>query len=111
MKAIGTQELKKMLDHEERLTLVNTLAEEHFTQTQIPGAINIPQDSDDFVQRVEQAAGGRDRPVVVYCASAQCDSSTQGAQKLEAAGFSEVYDYEEGAKAWQEAGQTKQATA
>ncbi len=36
--------------------------------------------------------------------SHSCKSSTQAAQKLEAAGFSNVYDYEGGAKAWQEAG-------
>lgn len=109
MKAIDAAEVKRMMVREPHPTLINTLSEESFEQTHIPGAINIPQEHDDFVQRVEQTAGGRDQPVIVYCASQDCDSSTEGAQKLENAGFAQVYDFEAGAKGWQEAGEELEA--
>jgi rhodanese-related sulfurtransferase len=106
MKTITTDELKASCGKNAELTLVNTLGPESFEKTKIPGAINIPLDSSDFAVRVEQEAGGKDKPVVVYCASQQCDSSEKAAKKLEAAGFSAVSRYTGGAAAWQkEAGE------
>ena len=93
--------------HAERnpdLLLINTLDEGNFASTQIPGSINIPQSQDDFVQRVDEEVGSRDREIVVYCASEDCNSSTQAAHKLQDAGFSNIYDFEAGAEGWQKAG-------
>jgi rhodanese-related sulfurtransferase len=101
MHTITTRQLKQMQERDPNLTLINTLPEEHFEQTRVPGAINIPLDSKDFVARVEQQAGGRDQPVVVYCASAQCNSSEKAAEQLKKAGFTSVLDYQGGAEAWQ----------
>lgn len=101
MKTITTDELKARCDKTEDLTLVNTLSAEQFEKTKIAGAINVPLESSDFAVRVEQEAGGKDKPVVVYCASAQCNSSEKAAKKLEAAGFTDVSRYTEGAAAWQ----------
>lgn len=50
---------------EKDFLLVNTLDEEHFDATRIPGATNIPQSHDDFVRRVEELGGGKDKQVVV----------------------------------------------
>ena len=108
MKPIDADALRKMLASEPHPTLVNTLPKEHFAQTRIPGSINIPQDHDDFVMRVEKAAA--DEPVVVYCASHECDLSTKAPQKLAEGGFSHVYDFEGGARGWQEAGEKLQPT-
>ena len=103
MKTITTDELKALLcEKHEVPTLVNTLEAESFEKTRIPGAINVPLDSSDFVTRVEQAAGGKDKPIVVYCASRQCNSSEKAAQKLDSAGFTAVSRYTDGAAAWQE---------
>jgi rhodanese-related sulfurtransferase len=42
----------------------------------------------------------------VYCANQQCDASEKAAQKLEAAGFTDVSRYTGGAAAWEkEAGE------
>ena len=65
----------------------------------------MPLEGGDFPQRVENNVGGKDQPVVVYCASHECDSSTKAAQELESAGFSNVYDFEGGAKEWEESGE------
>jgi len=103
MKTVTAQEIKKMQDAGEEFLLVNTLPAEKFGETKIPGAVSIPQEDVDFSQRVEQQAGGKDRPVVVYCASQQCDSSTQGANKLTAAGFTDIYEFEAGWEGWRQA--------
>jgi rhodanese-related sulfurtransferase len=102
MKTVTTEDLKALKDQNGELTLVNTLAAEAFQKTKIPGAINIPLESNDFVARVEQAAGGKHKPVVVYCASKQCDSSEKAARKLESVGFTDVSRYTDGAAAWQQ---------
>lgn len=105
MRTLSTEQLTMMRKgSDQQLTVINTLDEENFEKTKIPESINIPLESNDFLQRVEQAAGGKEMPVVVYCASDECDSSTKAAQKLEENGFSNVYEYEGGSKAWKEAG-------
>lgn len=101
MKTVTTSELKALKAQNGDLTLVNTLSAEAFEKTKIPGSVNIPLESGDFAARVEQAAGGKAKPIVVYCASGACNSSEKAAQKLEAAGFTAVSRYTDGAAAWQ----------
>jgi len=103
MKKLSTQELKSMQGRGEQITLINVLAAKDFEKTRIPGAHNIPLDDADFTGRVQQAAGGKGNTVVVYCASEQCPSSTKAAEKLDAAGFTRVFDYKGGAQSWREA--------
>lgn len=104
MLTITAEELKQKKERGEDFLLINTLSEDSFESTHIPDAINIPQESDDFVQRVEERAGSKDKPIVVYCASEQCQSSHHGAEKLEEAGFRNVIDFEAGAEGWKSAG-------
>ncbi|REK18771.1 MAG: rhodanese-like domain-containing protein [Planctomycetota bacterium] len=111
MQPIDVDALRVMLTSERRPTVINTLAPENFAQTRIPDSINIPQDQDDFAERVKEAAGGLEKPVVVYCASEQCQSSAKAAEKLDEAGFTEVYDFEGGAKAWREAGESLESSS
>jgi rhodanese-related sulfurtransferase len=110
MKTITTDGLKALQGQNGDLTLVNTLGPESFETTRIPGAINVPLDNSDFAARVEQEAGSKDKPVVVYCANQQCDSSEKAAQKLEAAGFTAVSRYTGGAAAWQKEASEVQAS-
>ena len=106
MQTLTAEQLKGMQDQNEDFLLINTLDEGSFPQTHIPDSMNIPQSKDDFVQRVEEEAGEKSAKIVVYCASEQCKSSTEAAEKLEEAGFSYVYDFEGGAKGWQAAGES-----
>jgi rhodanese-related sulfurtransferase len=103
MKKISAEELKKMQHRGDQLTLVNVLPAKEFDKTRIPDARNIPLEDANFVTRVQQTAGGKNRTVVVYCASEQCPSSTKAAEQLEAAGFTNVLDFKGGATAWNEA--------
>lgn len=102
MKTIDTSELKTLLEKNDDVLLVNTLSADSFEKTRIPQAVNIPLEESDFVKRVEKQAGGKDKPVVVYCASQQCNSSEKAAEKLENAGFTQIIDFAGGFKAWQE---------
>jgi rhodanese-related sulfurtransferase len=102
MKTIEANELKVLLDGNEDVLLVNTLNAESFEKTRIPGAVNIPLEDEDFLARVEAQAGGKDKPVVVYCANQRCNSSEKAAEKLENAWFTAVTDFAGGFKAWQE---------
>jgi len=101
MTTITTEKLKALCKNNADLTLINTLEAESFEKTQIPGAINVPLSDSSFAARVEKEAGGKDKPVVVYCASEKCDSSEKAAKKLEEAGFTAVSRYTGGAAAWQ----------
>ena len=105
MQTITTEQLKSLQASDREFLLVNTLDAEHFQETKIAESVNVPQSQPDFAAQVAQKTISKEQPVVVYCASDQCDSSTQAAAKLDAAGFRNVYDYEGGAKAWQAAGE------
>lgn len=102
MKTITARELRKLRDASEEFLLVNTLPSDKFAATKLPGAVNISETDGDFVERVEKKAGGKDKMVVAYCANNRCSSSTNGAEKLDKAGFKDVYDFEDGAEGWRQ---------
>ena len=102
MKTISTEQLKAMQADRRGVLLINSLDESQFDFSRILDALNVPESGDDFIERVEQIAGSKERAIVVYCASFECNSSTRAAEKLDAAGFEEVYDYKGGAKAWKQ---------
>ena len=101
METIDRDELKRMNEtNHEDFVLINVLPREEFNEKHIRTSINIPVDSDDFAEKVESVAGGKDRKIVVYCANFDCDASPTAARKLEEAGFDKVYDYEGGTEDW-----------
>jgi rhodanese-related sulfurtransferase len=109
MKAISYDQLKKMKDGEEDFILVNVLPAEAFSKAQIPDSINIPVKQPDFEAQVEETADGKEKKIVTYCASFDCPASSEAAEKLEKAGFTDVLAYEGGIKEWQEKSGQRQA--
>jgi rhodanese-related sulfurtransferase len=104
VQTISQSELQEKQKSYDDVTIINTLPDEDFEKTKIPGSINVPQHNEDFVERVSAAVmNNKQAEIVVYCASKQCDSSTQAARKLESAGFENIFDYEGGFKDWQQA--------
>lgn len=101
MQTITYQQVK---DFQERdaATLINVLSPEYFEKGHIPGSINIPLEHEDFTAQVEKVVGGKDMPLIVYCAGYTCDASKKAALKLDKAGFTNVMCYEGGTKEWQE---------
>ena len=104
MQTLSTEQVQDIRKQDGKTPLINVLPEEAFEKAHIPGTRNIPVGSDDFVSRVEKEAGGKEQPVVVYCANKECDASPKAAKQLEDAGFKHVFDYEGGTEAWKQAG-------
>lgn len=101
MKKLTRQELKRMNEVEHYdFVLINVLPREAFNQQHIRTSINIPVDQPGFVNKVTAIVGDKQRPIVVYCASFDCDASQLAAEKLESAGFECIFDYEGGAQDW-----------
>lgn len=96
------QSLRKNANEgKEDFVLINVLSRAHFNERHIPGSINIPYEDDErFVGRVKDAAGSKERKIIVYCAGPECDASRNAAKKLSAEGFSDVYAYEGGTQEW-----------
>src|SRR5712675_1852231 len=109
MKSITTAELQNLQSTEPDLPIINTLPLEAFEKTRIPGAISVPQDEPDFADRVVRAVGAKNKKLVVYCASQQCNSSEKATKKLEEAGFTSVLTYKGGAEAWKKEARTSAA--
>ena len=102
MKNISAVDLRKLRETKD-IVVINVLPPESFRGERVPGSINIPaQDNDNFERQVEAVGGGKDRGVVVYCASEECDASPKAAERLEQAGFTEIYDFTGGTREWGE---------
>ena len=104
MQRLTAKQLQSMLDRKEDFVLINVLPEKSFEEGHIPGSHNVPNESDSFVDDVKEIAGKTDRKIVVYCASRSCNASPEAAAKLEKAGFTNVYDFEDGMAGWRIAG-------
>jgi len=84
----------------EGYALVNVLPREEFEKEHIRHSINIPvDDAGEFENRFD-----KNKEIVVYCASFDCDASPKAAEELIKRDFEKVYDYEGGLKDWKEAG-------
>jgi rhodanese-related sulfurtransferase len=110
VQTLTSQDIKHMWDRGEDFLLVNTLPAEHFASTKVLSSVNIPGDADDFAARVLEKAGALDRTIVLYCANAECDSSSKAAQKLLDASFEDVWVFEAGAEGWREFTKTRGAS-
>lgn len=101
MQPISRTTLEQMNEQQkDDFVLINVLPREAFRKAHIRTSINIPHEDESFVEEVEKVAGGKDRKIVVYCASEDCDASPKAARKLDDAGFQRVYDYEGGTRDW-----------
>ncbi|MCA9416549.1 MAG: rhodanese-like domain-containing protein [Candidatus Omnitrophica bacterium] len=103
MKKISTQEFLEMQKKNPTLKIVDVLPPESYRDEHIPGSFNVPLEKAEFEQEVSKTVATKEEPVVVYCASRECDASPKAAEKLEKAGFQQVYDYEGGLDSWRNA--------
>ena len=80
--------------------LVNVLPEDMYRKAHIPDSINIPQGrEEEFERRFD-----REKEIIVYCASPECQASPKAARALVARGFHHVVDYADGLSEWKAAG-------
>jgi len=106
--ALTKEELRERLKSEQPdnenprsgFALVNVLGEDAFREQHIPGSINIPKgEEEEFERRFN-----KDKEIIVYCASPDCDASPTVARELTDRGFDSIRDYEAGMSEWKEAG-------
>ena len=105
---IDGEELKRRYDLEkpdnedrhEGYALVNVLDSGSFEREHIPHSINIPKGHEEEFER----RFGKDKEIVVYCASFECDASPTVASWLAEKGFTAVRDYEGGMGDWKVSG-------
>lgn len=101
MEQITTKKLKKLSSENANLLVLNVLDEKYYDQMHLPDSKCAPVDDVQFVQHVrEMVDDDESTPIVVYCADESCPKSEFAAERLEAAGFDNVYDYVGGVKAW-----------
>jgi rhodanese-related sulfurtransferase len=101
MKIVSKEQLEKMIQDKENIVLIDVLPKDSFEKQHIPGSISIPfKNNTAFVSDVEKHAPSKEAKVIVYCANTSCSLSKQAAGKLENAGFSNVYAFEEGVEGW-----------
>lgn len=99
---ISREALNDLITTGKKPTIVEALPRNYYETEHLPGAINIPHD------QVQAAAArlipNKNEPVIVYCASTECQNSHLAAEALRELGYSPVYEYSEGKKGWKEAG-------
>jgi rhodanese-related sulfurtransferase len=101
---IDRAEMKRLIEEPRTgVTIIETLPAKHFHGGHLPGAINVPND-EHFERAIREAVPDTDRQVIVYCWNSQCQAAYDAARKMELIGYSNVFVYEEGKEAWQEAG-------
>lgn len=94
-------------DASKGFALVNVLGKEQFAKEHIPNSINIPKgQEDEFEKRFE-----RDKEIIVYCASPECDASPSVAKDLQQRGFKHVRDFEGGITSWKDVGGSVEGNA
>lgn len=109
MKTISHNELTQKMISGEEFVLVNVLPPEYYDQAHIPGSTNVPYDTENFAEIIEDLAGTKDRQIVVYCANHSCTASNDAAKKLSENGFGDVIDFAGGTQEWLESGKPLQS--
>lgn len=99
---INTAELKKLLDHDTEMTVIDARNPEEYQQVHIKGALNIPEK--EFAQYASRLPQERTRKLVFYCNGVKCGKSGKAAQKALEQGYENVLVYAEGMPVWEEKG-------
>jgi rhodanese-related sulfurtransferase len=82
--------------------VVEALPLPYYEDAHLPGARNLPHDSDDAT--IAAVLPDRDATVVVYCSNLACQNSTILSRRLAQLGYTDVHEYEGGKEDWITAG-------
>ena len=94
-------ELKQAMATDRPPIVINTLGPGAYRSKRLPGSVNVPTDD---IERVKDLVPDKNEAIVVYCANADCDASTQAAEALTEMGYTNVFDFEAGYAGWREVG-------
>jgi len=104
---ITREALKEKMDAKEDFLLLDVLSAESYQREHLPGAINLPLLR---IDAASTAALPKDKEIVVYCGSFECQASPAAARRLEELGFTRVVDFEGGLADWKAAGYPLQSS-
>ncbi|HEY8189758.1 MAG TPA: rhodanese-like domain-containing protein [Micavibrio sp.] len=104
MKSLTAIEFDEKFGSNDNAVVINVLSADSFDKEHIPGSINVPLESPDFLERVAKKVKDKNAEIVVYCAKTECTASEQAAEKLTEAGYTKVYDFTGGLKEWKDSG-------
>jgi len=85
-----------------RAVVVEALPASYYEDAHLPGALNLPHDSDEAT--IAEVLPVRAAPVVVYCSNLACQNSTILSRRLAQLGYTDVREYEGGKEDWITAG-------
>ncbi len=104
---VSAEELKQMQSERDNLLIVDVRESSEHEQGHIDGALLVPRGiieaaaDPGYPLHVEELTSGRERPVVLYCATG--GRSAMAAAVMQMMGFSEVYSLAGGFSGWEEA--------
>ena len=102
VKTVNREELQALMSNGAEPVLIEALPQKYYDEGHLPGARHLPLDQ--VGSRAGEVAPNKSVPVVVYCASDSCRSSSEAASQLSELGYSDVSVYPGGKKDWEEAG-------
>ena len=68
VETISREELRAKIERGDDFLLVETLPEEYYRRTHLPGAVNLP--TEEVGERADEFIPHREAEIVVYCMSA-----------------------------------------
>jgi rhodanese-related sulfurtransferase len=98
---IERDELRRKIESDDNLVLVDALSPMSYAHSHLPGAVNIPPGRVDELARRIPDKGGE---IVVYCLDPECESSVEVAGRLVELGYTNVRHYAGGKNDWVAAG-------
>ena len=103
MPSIDRDELKRWIDETRAFVLLDVLPADAFEKTRLPGAKNACIFEVTFLDQVKEHVASPDTEIVVYCSSPSSRASTDAAERLAQAGYTQVHEFEGGREVWAEA--------
>jgi polyisoprenoid-binding protein YceI/rhodanese-related sulfurtransferase len=102
--SLNIAELQRWLSEGRDFALIDVLPGEIFEERHLPGARKACVYEVDFLDQVAKLGIGRDQPIVVCGAGPDSLESTTAAEKLDRAGFTQVFNFRGGEAEWEAAG-------
>ena len=109
---VSAEELKKWIDEKKKMLIIDTMPyEDSYKKEHVPGALQfefaIPEvtslDEKTKDAYLKVLGPDKDLPIVIYCGFVECTRSHNGAMWAVKLGYTNVYRYPGGIKAWKEA--------
>ena len=91
-KNISSNELKKLIQNNENILLIDVRREEEFEEVNIETSINIPLQ--DLLYNIDELQDHNDKDIVIYCRSGH--RSITACNLLAMEGFNKLYNLERG---------------